>query len=201
MELKERIIEEAARQYKIYGIKAVTMDLLAAQLGISKRTIYEVFADKDELLVNVLKWMAEKQRALVAKILEDSETAVHAIFRMLETSRDHFQDMSPAFQLDLKKYHYEVLMKKADKLEMPDYRSNIKVLERGMRESHFRKDINPEIVNRTLYALARSTMDYDLYPFDEFARRDIIKNVFINYLKGISTQEGLNLINNLEEEF
>jgi TetR/AcrR family transcriptional regulator, cholesterol catabolism regulator len=201
MELKERIIEEAARQFKIYGIKAVTMDLLAAQLGISKRTIYEVFSDKDELLVNVLKWMAEKQKALVAKILEDSESAIHAIFRMLETSRDHFQDMSPAFQLDLKKYHYDVLMKLADKIEMPDYRSNVQVLERGIMEGHFRNDISLEIVNRTLYALGRSTMDYDLYPFEEFARRDIIKNVFIIYLKGISTPEGLGLINKLEEKF
>lgn len=201
MELRERIIEEAAKHFKIYGIKAVTMDLLAAHLGISKRTIYEVFSDKDEMLVSVLKWMAEKQKELVAKILDDSESAVHAIFRMLETSRDHFQDMSPAFQSDLKKYHYEVLMKKSEKCEMPDYRSNIKVIERGITENHFRSDINPDLVNRCLYSLGRSTMDYDLYPFETFARRDVIKNVFINYLKGISTPEGLRLINELETKF
>ena len=59
--------------------------------------------------------MAEKQRALVNRILEDSENAIYAIFRLLEINRDHFQDMSPAFQADLKKYHYEVLMKKTDK--------------------------------------------------------------------------------------
>jgi AcrR family transcriptional regulator len=201
MELRERIIEEAAKHFKIYGIKALTMDLLANHLGISKRTIYEVFSDKDELLVSVLKWMAEKQKALVARILDDSESAIHAIFRMLETSRDHFQDMSPAFQSDLKKYHYEVLMKKSDQYEMPDYRSNIQVLERGIKENHFRNDINTDIVNRCLYSLGRSAMDYDLYPFEDFARRDVIKNVFINYLKGISTPAGLGLINELEAKF
>ena len=125
MEIRERIIEGAANLFKTYGIKTVTMDSLAAQLGISKRTIYEVFSDKDELLVKVLEWMAERQRVLVGRILDESENAIIAIFRLLETNRDHFQNMSPAFQADLKKYHYEVLISKTDKGLMPDYRNNI----------------------------------------------------------------------------
>ena len=62
MESRERIIEGAADLFKTYGIKSVTMDLLANHLGMSKRTIYEIFSDKDELLIGVLKWMAEKQK-------------------------------------------------------------------------------------------------------------------------------------------
>ena len=84
---------------------------------------------------------------------------------------------------------------------MPDYRNNIKVIERGIKEKLFRKDINPDIVNRCLYSLGRSTMDFDLYPFEEFSRREVIKNVFINYMKGISTTEGIELINKLEAKF
>ena len=139
MEIRTRIIEGAAQLFKTYGIKSVTMDSLANQMGISKRTIYEVFSDKDELLISVLQWMSEKQRAMIQKILDDSENAIVAIFKMLETSRDHFQDMSPAFQYDLKKYHSEVLMKKADKCEMPDYSSNIQVIESGVRGEAFQK--------------------------------------------------------------
>lgn len=201
MEIRNRIIEGAANLFKTYGIKTVTMDSLANHLGISKRTIYEVFSDKDELLVSVLQWMAERQRALLNRILEDSDNAIDAIFRLLESGRDHFQDMSPALQADLKKYHYKVLMKKSDKGEMPDFRNNIQVIERGIKEKLFRKDINPDIVNRCLYFLARSTMDFDLYPFEEFTRNEVIKNVFINYMKGVSTKEGIELINRLEAKF
>lgn len=201
MEIRERIIEGAANLFKTYGIKTVTMDSLAAQLGISKRTIYEVFSDKDELLVKVLEWMAERQRVLVGRILDESENAIIAIFRLLETNRDHFQNMSPAFQADLKKYHYEVLISKNDKGLMPDYRNNIAVIERGIRENLFRKDINPDIVNRCLYSLGRSTMDFDLYPFEDFTRREVIKNVFITYMKGIATIKGIELINKLEAKF
>jgi AcrR family transcriptional regulator len=201
MEIRDRIIIEAAELFKTYGIKSVTMDSLATQLGISKRTIYEVFSDKDELLIGVLRWMAEKQRELVKKFLDESENAIVAIFKLLEINMNHFQEMSPAFQADMKKYHHEVLMKKADKCEMPDYRNNIQLIEKGISENFFRKDINPDLVNRCLYSMVRSIMDQDLYPFEKFNRREVVKNGFINYLKGISTLEGLELVNTLEAEF
>jgi len=201
MENRERIIEGAAELFKVYGIKSVTMDSLASQLGISKRTIYELFADKDELLEGVLKSMADRQKDVVKRILEESENAIVAIFKMLEISRDHFQNMSPAFHADLKKYHHDVLMKKTDQCEMPDYSNNIQVIKRGISEKFFRKEINADLVNRCLYSLARSTMDYNLYPFEQFSRKDVIKNVFITYMRGISTADGLNLINKLEKNY
>ena len=201
METRERIIEGAANLFRTYGIKSVTMDSIAAQLGISKRTIYEVFSDKDELLLSVLHWMAGKQKALVNRILAESENAISAIFRLLESTRDHFQDMSPAFQADLKKYHYEVLLKREDKTAMPDFRSNIQVIERGVKEELFKKEINPDIVNRCLYSLGRSIMDFELYPYEDFSRREVVKNVFINYLKGISTPAGMELIDKLEAQY
>ena len=201
MDNRNRIIEGAAKLFRTYGIRSVTMDSIASHLGMSKRTIYEVFSDKDELLISVLQWMTEKQKALMKKIIDDSENAIVAIFSLLESSRDHFQDMSPAFQADLKKYYYEELINRSDKYNMPDYRNNKQVIERGIKEKLFREDINPDLVNRCLYSLGRSTMDFELYPFEDFSRREVIKNVFINYMKGISTIEGVELINKLEARF
>jgi AcrR family transcriptional regulator len=201
MEIRDRIIVGASELFRTYGIKSVTMDSIATHLGISKRTIYEVFSDKDELLRGVLKWMAEKQKELVKKFLDESENAIVAIFKLLEINMNHFQEMSPAFQADMKKYHYEVLMKKADKCDMPDYRNNIQLIEKGISENIFRKEINPDLVNRCLYSMVRSIMDQDLYPFEQFTRREVVKNGFINYLRGISTVEGLELVNNLEAKF
>jgi AcrR family transcriptional regulator len=201
MDIRSRIIDGAAELFKTYGMKLVTMDSIASHLGMSKRTIYEVFTDKDELLTGVLKQMARKQQDLVEKILKESGNAIIAIFRMLEINIDHFQNMSPAFQADLKKYHYEVLMKRSDKCEMPDYLNNQQIIERGIKEKLFRKEINPDLANRCLYSLGRSVMDFELYPFETFTRKEIIRQSFINYLRGISTNEGIELINRLEREF
>jgi AcrR family transcriptional regulator len=201
MDSRERIIGGAAELFSMYGLKAVTMDSLASHLGMSKRTIYEVFADKDELLIGVLQSMAERQNSLIKKILAESGNAILAIFKLLEINREHFQNMSPAFQADLKKFHHDVLMKKSDKSAMPDYSSNIIIIEKGLKQKLFRKDIDPDLVNRCLFGLGRSVMDNELYPFEKFNRREVIKNSFINYLRGISTPEGIKLINTLEEKF
>lgn len=201
MDSRDRIIEGAAELFSVYGIRAVTMDSLANHLGMSKRTIYEVFADKDELLIGVLQSMAERQNRLVKKVLEDSGNAILAVFKLLEINRDHLQNMSPAFQADLKKFHHDVLMKKSDKCAMPDYSSNIIVIEQGIKQKLFRKDINPDLVNRCLYSIARSVMDSDLYPYELFSRREVMRNGFINFLRGIATPEGIEQINSLEAKF
>lgn len=201
MEIRNRIIEGAADLFKSYGIKSVTMDSLATHLGMSKRTIYEVFSDKDELTIGVLKWMAGKQKDLVKRILDESENSVVAIFRLLEINRDYMQGMTPAFQADLKKFHHDVLLKRTDEMEMPDYRNNQQLIEKGIKENLFRKEINPDLANRCLYNLGSSIMDNELYPFELFSRRDVIRNIFINYLRGIATTKGLALINELESEF
>jgi AcrR family transcriptional regulator len=200
MDNRERILVGAAELFRTYGIRAVTMDSLASSMHISKRTIYEIFSDKDELLIGVLQLMADKQKELVTQVLEESENAIEAIFRLLEFNRDHFQNMSPAFQADLKGFHQEVLLRLPDKCDLPDYKNNQKVIERGIKEKLFRKDIDADLVNRCLDSMGRSIMDNELYPFDQFTRRDVIGNVFINYLKGISTPEGVKLINKLEKK-
>jgi AcrR family transcriptional regulator len=201
MDIRTRIIEGAADLFKTYGLKMVTMDSLASHLGMSKRTIYEVFEDKDELLVEVLKQMAKKQQNLMEKILNESGNAINAIFRLLEINIDFFQNTSNAFQSDLKKYHYEVLMKKYDKCDMPDYRNNQQIIDRGIKERLFRKEINSDLANRCLYSLSRSVLDFELYPYENYTRKEVIKESVINYLRGISTQEGMELINNLERKF
>ena len=109
MDNKQRITEEAAVLFRTYGIRAVTMDMLASQMGISKRTIYETFHDKDEILQEVLVLMKTRQVALISKILKDSGNVIEAIFKIIDHMMDHFRNMSPAFQMDIKRYHNEFL--------------------------------------------------------------------------------------------
>jgi AcrR family transcriptional regulator len=200
MDYKIRIIEEAARLFRNYGIKTVTMDMLAANLGISKRTIYEVFSDKDELLTGVVEWMYEKQKETMTKILGESENVIVANFRMIDLMRDHFQNMSPAFMLDIKKYHHSVLSETQGKCNLQDYRSGMEVVTRGVKEGVFRKDIEIELVNKCIFELIRISSDNEIFPLDKYSGNDIIKNVYINYLKGIATVKGLEIINNLEQK-
>jgi len=195
MDYRQRITEEAAIMFRTYGIRAVTMDMLASQMGISKRTIYEVFKDKDELLRGVLKWMTRKQAEVMKKIFSESENVVEAIFKMLDMMNNHFRNMSPAFQMDIKRYHNEIREKIREANDMPYYGNNAEIIRRGIKEGVFREDIDIEITNKCLFEVARMSNDKSLFPPDDFMNKDVIRTFYINYLRGISTQKGLELIN------
>lgn len=199
MNYRQRIVEEAALMFRTYGIRAVTMDTLASSMGISKRTIYEIFKDKDELLKGVLQWMHEKQSEIMMRIFNESENVIDAVFKMLDLMSDHFNKMSPAFIMDLKRYKKDILANMKEINEMPYYRANTEMLERGIREGLFRDDIDLNITNKCLFEVARMTNDKELFPPDDFIGRDVVRNFYINYLRGISTPKGLELINRYEK--
>jgi len=200
MDYRQKIIEEGARMFRTYGIRAVTMDMLASQLSISKRTIYEVFSDKEELLKGVLKWMVEKQREVMTSVFNESENTIEAIFRMLDLMMDHFQKMSPAFQMDMKRLHMDLKKNPGELVDLPYFSNNSDILMRGIREGVFRDDIDVEITNKCLLEVARVTNDRNVFPPDYFENKDVIRSFYINYLRGISTQKGLDLINFYEKK-
>jgi AcrR family transcriptional regulator len=200
MDYRQKIIEEGAMMFRTYGIRAVTMDMLASQLGISKRTIYEVFSDKDELLKGVFKWMLEKQRELMTKVFTESENVIEAIFKILDLMTDHFQRLSPAFQMDMKRLHRDIQKNPEELIELPYFSNNSEILNRGIKEGVFRDDIDVEITNKCLLEVARMSNDKNVFPPGDFTNKDVIRNFYINYLRGISTRKGLDLINFYEKK-
>lgn len=186
--------------FRTYGIRSVTMDMLANQMGISKRTIYEVFQDKDELLQGVLKWMTEKQREVSSRILNESENVIEAIFKMLDLMKDHFQNMSPAFLMDIRKYRRYAFRNMDEKTDIPFIRINEDIVNKGIKEGIFRDDIDVQLINMCLQEVSRMSNDNDLLKPDDLIRKDVIRNVYINYLRGISTPKGLDLINFYEKK-
>jgi TetR/AcrR family transcriptional regulator, cholesterol catabolism regulator len=200
MDYRQKIVEEAAVMFRTYGIRAVTMDMLASRLGISKRTIYEVFRDKDELLQGVLKWMKEKQAETMKKIFNESENVIEAIFKMLDMMGNHFQNMSPAFQMDMKRYHNEMLRDPDGQVEFPFSSSNSEIIKRGIKEEIFRKEIDVDITNRCLLEVAKMSNDKTVFPPDNYMSKDVVRTFYLNYMRGISTTKGLELINHYDKK-
>ena len=195
MDYRQKILDEAAEMFRIYGIRAVTMDMLASRMSISKRTIYEVFRDKEELLKGVLKCMAEKQSAVLQKYFGESENVIEAIFKMMDLMFEHFRNMSPAFRLDMRRIKRELgdypdMMK-----ELPYFSNNAEILNRGISEGVFREDIDVEMTSRLMLEMLKMSHDQEIFPHDNVDFSDSVRGFYINFLRGISTPEGLDLIN------
>lgn len=202
MGTRDRIIEEAAIMFRTYGIRAVTMDMLAARMGISKRTIYEIFKDKDELLQGVLQWMGEKQHGFMTRVFEESENVIEAIYRLFDYMREQFRNMSPAFRFDMKKFHNAMVMRLRETGEIPydHYNLNADFLKRGITEGIFRKDIDIDITIKCLMGVLRVSESNDVFMMDEPPNEEIIRDFYVNYIRGISTQKGLELIDFYEKK-
>jgi AcrR family transcriptional regulator len=201
MDYRQRILEEAAVMFRTYGIRAVTMDLLARHMGISKRTIYEVFTDKDELLKGVLKWMTDMQKDLINKTLAESDNVIEAIFRILDIMTEHLRKMSPAFRLDIKRYHNDMVNKLKEDGEIPYYKENKEIILQGIKQGLFRENIDIEITDRCMQEVVRMTNNNNDSTTDDFTNEKVIRDFYINYMRGISTQKGLDLINHYEQQY
>lgn len=195
-----RIITGAAELFRQFGIRAVTMDMIASHLGMSKRTIYERFRDKDELLFAVMDAMIGKRREKTDAILNSSPDVISAIFSMIQTGADHAAMMNPLIRSDINKYHSKVLRRLREKCENPDHEDAMKILETGIRQSVFRDNLNLAILSRAFSALAAMIGDENLFPPEKFLQRDLVRNVMLNFLRGISTKKGIELIDSMEHE-
>ena len=200
-EYDARIISGAAELFRNYGIRAVTMDSIATHLGISKRTIYERFHDKDELLYAVMNDMIQKQKEMVENILNTSSNVMEAVFTVIRIGREHMSSMNPLIGSDLRKYHDSVLQRIKDNCDNPDYEGNRKMLQAGIAQGLFRDDIDIEIISRAVTGLGGIVSDTNRFPPEEFTQRDLIRNIIINYLRGISTARGNKLIDEMEPGF
>lgn len=199
-EYDARIIAGAAELFNIYGIRAVTMDTIASHLGISKRSIYERFIDKDTMLFAVLDSMISKQRERISQILDNAPEVITAIFTIIRMGRDHAATMNPLINSDLKKYHSRVMARLREKCGHPDQEAGVKILEKGISQGIFRESLNTEILSRAFRGIASMASDEELFPPEMFERRDIMRNIMVNFMRGISTAKGVELIDSMENE-
>ncbi len=194
MDTRERIIVETGKLFVRYGIRSMTMDALAEEMRVSKRTIYEHFKDKEDLLLEVVRYHREKETGEAHRIIDGCDSAIEAMFRIMKRSIQQMRQMNPLFLHDFQKYHAGVLEQLTGHDDIRDYQVTMNLLETGVRQGVFRKDINLEIVNRTLHELFKLFGPDCSMTQDGFSRKDLFDHIIVPYFRGISTGKGLELL-------
>jgi len=194
LEVKDRILVESGLLFAKYGIKSMTMDSLAEELGISKRTIYERFKDKDTLLREVILYYKYQTQVQAHELIDQSDNAIEALFRIIKMTIAQMSRMSPAFFHDFRKYHRKVFKEFAEPGEIRDFSITQKLLETGIEQGVFRNDVDIDIVNQTLHTL------FDLFGHDSqmvddgYDRKTMFDHIIIPFFRGISTKKGRKLL-------
>ncbi|KAA6332101.1 HTH-type transcriptional repressor KstR2 [termite gut metagenome] len=185
-ELKERIIITALSAFKKKGIKSITMDEVASLLKISKRTLYEVFEDKETLLRECVIYHQCHSKKMIENILANSTNVLEIILKCYQKSVEMLRDTDIRFVDELKKYPgaHEIMVKcrKQDNDVVTDF------LKKGVTQGLFRNDINYEIIQlllRKQLDILKNTEICSQYSFLE-----VYEAIILTYLRGISTQKG-----------
>ena len=194
MEVKERILLKAADLFMRYGIRSVTMDEIAGQLGISKKTIYQFFTDKDEIVEGVVDKEIQQNECKCENYLTASENAIHEVFISLEGMEEMFKAMNPLIMYDLEKHHFKAHKKFRDHINKFLYQVIEENLQRGIKEGLYRPELNIDIVIKHRIESAFMGFNQDVFPHSKYHISDVGRELGLLYMYSISTPEGIKLI-------
>lgn len=200
MEAKERIILEAKALFLKLGIRSVSMDEIAAQLGISKKTLYQHFKDKDELVDLVLVGQICNMQEEALKTVESASNAIEEIFNTMDMMVKHSRNMNPVVIFDLQKYHLSSFQK--FHAYQNDFLLNIisNNLKKGVEEGFYRSDINIEILSKFRLETLMIGFNMEAFPSDKFNVTEVSLVVIENFLYGLATEKGFNMIESYKQK-
>jgi len=195
-----RIKQQAHDLFMQYGFRSVSMDDIANKLGMSKKTIYQFYADKEELVTAIVNETIQENECSSDANSKAAENAVHEIFLAIDMVTEMLGEMNPSLLFDMQKYHpqaFAIFQKHKNEYLYKVMRENII---RGIAEELYRPDVNIELISR----FRVETM---LLPFNpEFQQKvklnmvAIHEELLMQYLFGLATPKGYKLITKYQLE-
>ena len=195
METRNKIIEKASELFLGMGIRNITMDQIASEAGVSKRTIYELFKDKDDLVVQSLRHLMIKDNKDMLGIIDETKHVIEAIFLMMKRETMRRTEYTKIFVEDIRKYYLAVSEDLYScKKNLKEYSASYALIDKGMREDIFRQDIQIELVNGFLHELITLMENSERIKALKATPEDMLRSIFLPYLRGICTMKGVDLM-------
>lgn len=195
--LRERIVDTALGAFSTNGIRNITMDDIAAALGISKRTLYEVFADKETLLEACILRSQKEMDDFVVDVLAHSHNVLGVILKIFQHSIERFHATNKRFFEDIKKYPkaYGLMTRRREK----DSEETILFFREGVTQGLFRADVNFEIMGLLVREQLNLLLNTDVC--EKYSFLAVYESIMFTYLRGISTQQGAQELENFIQEY
>lgn len=191
------IIARVHDLYMRYGIKSVTMDDVARELGMSKKTLYQYFADKSELVEAVINQEMQNGVSIIDELLTAKVDAITEMLHIHQFMDKMARRHSHVTEYDLRKYYpnvYAQLLKFKREKTYTIWKNN---MEKGKAEGLYRAEVNVEIIAKTNLLRSESSMDTCIFSSEELLSKDFFMEIFIYHIRGIATQAGIERLEEL----
>ncbi len=187
---KQQLIEKAHRLFKRIGIRSVSMDDIAREVGISKKTLYQLIENKEELVHLVLESDTCKDIEMLQRHQRESADAIDEFLRNSRYFIRQMREISPTAMHDLRKYYPEIFHTQVKAHQGEFHRGVAANIERGMEEGLYRDDIDAEIIANLYVGMTMMVIDRGVFPAQDRSLSDILRQQSTYHFNGIVNQFG-----------
>lgn len=192
-ESHKKIVEESVQLFLKFGIRSVTMDDVARELGISKKTLYKFVGNKTELVEQGVKMTFGRIMEDMKEIASNTENAIDELFKMDEYFDNMLRTQHPAMMFQLKKYHAETFHWLEGSKVKFILNTTLNNLKRGTAQGYYRKEINQEHI-AYIYLAHAVVMESELIPETICESSEFHHEHVIYHIRGIGTAKGLDYL-------
>lgn len=185
-----RVIDYATQEFFDHGVRQVTMDSIAKGLQMSKRTLYQLFADKEQLIIACIEVIAQKERALTQSLVGANYNVLEIILRIIEHRLKAFNNISLQYVFDIHRYqsvNEYIELKHAEAVDR-----TVSFFRLGVQQGLFRSDVNFELMVTSILTRSNGT---SISPnIERYTLQDCFITLGIFFLRGCCTPKGMELI-------
>lgn len=197
---KNKILTGAGELFRKFGMRSITMDDIAHNLGMSKKTIYLYFKDKGDIVKQAIQAFLKSEKERISAVESSAKDAIHLMYLQHKCIRESFRDTNPSLLFDLQKYHAA-----AWKL-IEEYRYGFmlgtitKSLTWGIEDGLFRDDINVSIMAMLRLEQAAIAHNDHIFPRHTYSLMEIQRQFFDHFVQGLLTDKGRKVLKKYKSE-
>jgi TetR/AcrR family transcriptional regulator, cholesterol catabolism regulator len=190
--MKKELIKKISLLYQKYGIKSMTMDDVANELGISKKTLYQYFADKAELVKEIVSDTISEQACMFSELSDKRLNAIEVLYNISMYVSKFLNEMNPSISFDLRKYYPEAWEILGNHKKNHIYNS-IKVnMQKGINEGLYRPELKVELIAAIYVLRTEHVLNFEPYEDDkEYTSSEIFEELIEYHIRGIATPKGI----------
>lgn len=190
----DNILEKVAKLYNKYGIKSITMDDVAKELGISKKTLYQYVENKNELVSKAIDYQLNERGCTFEKIAKKEQNAIEKLLEVGVYIVKTIKDYNPSTEYDLKKYYPEIFTKLDKVRKERMYQAIIKNIQKGKDEGLYRLDMNDKIIAQIQVSRFLNINANELFNTEDILEPQYILELFIYHIRGIANKKGIEVL-------
>ena len=187
------IAEKVCKLFREFGIKSVTMDDIARHLSISKKTLYEYFTDKGDLVRGVMESIARNKAIDLSVPQKKQVNAIEELFYYYNVQVQMIKDHKPSFIYDLKKYYPDLFEEFQEVKRQRILESVRENLIKGKKEGLYRNDVDESVIARLNLMRIEGIMNSGTFSFEEMVSPDFFSEIFKYHVYGIVSDKGRQL--------